>query len=105
MTMTNIKNSAIVLFTVCSLALAGFGASHSERRNPSVLDELMPRPVRCIQSADQTVPTERLQNVSVEKGPVPGAPAATADEAYVLEIGPDGAKITAPGRSVRSGGA
>lgn len=97
MTMTNIKNSAILLFTVCSLALAGFGASHSERRNPSALDELMPRPVRCIQSADQTVPTERLQNVSVEKGPVPGAPAATADEAYVLEIGPDGAKITAPG--------
>ena len=57
----------------------------------------MPRPVRCIQSEDQTVPVERLQNVKVVKGPVPEAPAATADEAYVLEIDADGAQITAPG--------
>ena len=63
----------------------------------TVFDELMPRPVRSIQSEGQTVLAERLQNVKVVKGPVPDAPAATADEAYILDISSDGVRITAPG--------
>ncbi len=38
----------------------------------SAVEELMPRPVRCIQSEGKTVPAERLQNVRIEKRPVPG---------------------------------
>ena len=62
--------------------------------------ELMPRPVRVEAAAtDETsvVPVAVLGNVTVIRGQVPGAPAATADEAYVLEIESDGAKITASG--------
>ena len=83
-----------------SVAIALVGCSTGDRlavHESTSFDELMPRPVRSLQSEDQTVPVERLQNVKVVKGPVPEAPAATADEAYVLEIGSDGAQITAPG--------
>ena len=80
-----------------SALLAGCSAPRSAQREATVLDELMPRPVRCIQSADQTVPAERLQNVKVKKESVPGAPVATADEAYILDISPNAVRITAPG--------
>ncbi len=60
-------------------------------------DELMPRPARVVRCAGRPVAAERLRSVVVAKGAVPEAPAATAEEAYVLEIGEDGAKITAPG--------
>ena len=83
-----------------SVAIALVGCSTGDRlavHESTSFDELMPRPVRSLQSEDQTVPVERLQNVKVVKGPVPEAPAATADEAYVLEIGSDGAKLTASG--------
>ena len=80
---------------VCFHALAGFGAAHSVPPNPSVLDELMPVPKMSVVVSDRMVPAERLQNVTVIRKAVPGAPAATADEAYVLEIGEGGAKITA----------
>ena len=62
----------------------------------SVLDELVPKPAHVTSNADRTVPIGRLKNVKAVRGDVPGAPAATADEAYVLEIGEDGATITAP---------
>ncbi len=86
------------LVTVCFLALAGFGAAQPAPPNPSVLDELMPRPVKVETAATgetPVVPAAALANVTVIRGPVPGAPAATADEAYILEIGSNGAKITA----------
>ena len=88
------------LVTACFLALAGFGAVQPAPSNPSVLDELMPRPVKVeTAAAGETlvVPAAALGNVTVIREAVPGAPAVTADEAYVLEIGLDGAKITAPG--------
>ena len=98
MTMTNTKNSAILLFTVCSFALAGSGAAHSVPPNPSVLDELMPRPAKVEAAATgetPVVPAAALGTVTVIRKAVPGAPAATANEAYVLEIDEGGAKITA----------
>ena len=63
----------------------------------TAIDELMPRPAHVVINRDQTVTAERLRNVMVARGEVPGAPAATTDEAYVLEIASDGARITAPG--------
>ena len=86
------------LVTVCFLALAGFGAAQPAPSNPSVLDELMPRPVKVETAATgetPVVPAAALANVTVVRETVPGAPAATADEAYILEIGSNGAKITA----------
>ena len=88
---------AVACVAILAFVDAGCSSDRMSAGGSIVFDELMPRPVRCIQSDDRTVPAERLQNVKVEKGPVPEAPAATADEAYVLEIGSDGAKITAPG--------
>jgi hypothetical protein len=46
MTMKDTKRSTAFLITACFLALAGFGAAQSAPSNPSVLDELMPRPVK-----------------------------------------------------------
>ena len=90
-----------LMAVACVVILALLGAGCSSDRlsacESASFDELMPRPVRSLQSKDQTVPVERLQNVKVAKGLVPGAPAATADEAYILEIDADGAQITAPG--------
>ena len=63
----------------------------------TAMDELMPRPAQVVVNRNQTVAAERLRNVVVAHGEVPGAPAATTDEAYVLEIASDGARITAPG--------
>ena len=83
-----------------SALLVGCGTSQFAPHDASVFDELMPRPVKVEAAAtDETsvVPVAALGNVTVIRGPVPGAPAATADEAYILEIGPDGAKITASG--------
>ena len=94
------RMTAIFGLWAIGAAVALVGCSTSDRRTGcegTSFDELMPRPVRCLQSKDQTVSVEQLQNVKVVKGPVPGAPTATADEAYVLEIGSDGAQITAPG--------
>ena len=63
----------------------------------TTMDELMPRPAHVVANRNQTVAAERLRNVVIAHGEVPGAPAATADEAYVLEIASDGARITAQG--------
>ena len=60
------------------------------------LDELMPIPAK-IERRDGCVDVSQLRNVQVIVGNVPGAPDATADEAYVLDIGEEGAAITAIG--------
>ena len=77
--------------------LAGCRAPFLAPCGATVLDDLMPVPKRIVASVDRTAPVERLVNVTVVRGAVPGAPAAVADEAYVLDIGEEGAKITAPG--------
>ena len=60
------------------------------------LDELRPVP-KAVVAGEGRIAAERLRNVTVVRGAVPEAPAATADEAYVLEVGENGVKITAPG--------
>ena len=62
----------------------------------SVLRELMPIPVK-VDCKDGFAEVSELQKIAVERAAVPGAPAATADEAYVLEIGSGGVKIVASG--------
>jgi hypothetical protein len=61
-----------------------------------VLDDLMPVPAKVERLGGVASPSA-LENVSYGKGPVPGAPAATADEAYVLEITAAGVRIAAQG--------
>ena len=80
--------TAIVSGSTCGECLA-------DRMRPP-LDELMPVPAKVEAAATDgtsVVPVE----ATVVRGEVPGAPAATADEAYMLDISTDGVKITAPG--------
>ena len=83
-----------------AIAIAGCGTPRFALHGATAFDELMPRPVKVEAAATDemsVVPVAVLGNVTVIRGQVPGAPAATADEAYVLEIESDGAKITASG--------
>ena len=61
-----------------------------------VLDDLMPVPAKVERTGGFADPCA-LDSVRFVRGPVPGAPEATADEAYVLEISRDGAKVAARG--------
>ena len=91
-------NSKILAFTFSAIAVTT--SCYAGQLSPceaTAMDELMPRPAQVVANRNQTVAAERLRNVVVARGEVPGAPATTADEAYVLEIAPDGARITAPG--------
>lgn len=90
------SRSAVAVF-LSSVLLAGCGTPGFAPHGATVLDDLMPAPKRIVASVDRTVSVARLSNVTVVRGEVPGAPPAVADEAYVLEIGEDGVKITAPG--------
>jgi len=69
------------------LAQAGMAASP--------FDELMPRPQR-VEARIGRVSAEALAAPRIVRGAVADVPAATADEAYVLEIAAEGARITAP---------
>ncbi len=78
-----------VFVTVCAaVATAACGAD--------ILDELMPVPVR-VERTGGAAPATARAKVRVVTGSVAGAPAKTANEAYALEIAPDGVTITAPG--------
>ncbi len=93
------------VFASVVVAATAFGADALQ--DATAFDELMPRPVEVEAAAmDETsvAPVAALGNVTVIQGQVPGAPAATADEAYILEIGSDGAKITASGPPSRGTG-
>ena len=63
----------------------------------AALDELMPAP-RIVEKRPGTMGVDGISNVKFVGGTVPGAPAAVAAEAYVLEVSPKGATVTAPGR-------
>ena len=78
-------------------ATANCFAGHLSPCEATILDELMPHPAQVIASPNQTVAAEQLRNAVVVRGEVPGASAATVDEAYVLEIASDGVRITTPG--------
>ena len=73
--------------------------AYERLRERTVLDDLMPQPVKTeiVRYPHAKLPKSRLDEVKVVTGPVPGAPAATADEAYVLEISGNGVTVTAPG--------
>ena len=80
-----VKSVLAAMFAVSSFALQADG-----------LDLLLPKPVmgeRFEGSADAAI----CANVKVVRGAVPGAPAAVAEEAYVLEVSRDGVKVTASG--------
>ena len=62
----------------------------------TAVDELMPRPAHATTFAGRTVAADALRNVTAVRGDVPGAPEATADEAYILDVEPDGVLITSP---------
>ena len=58
-------------------------------------DDLVPAP-RSVTRTAGTIESAKIRTeVKVETGTVPGAPSATADEAYVLDVTPTGAVITA----------
>ena len=58
------------------------------------LDELMPVPAN-VERRDGMVDASKLGRAKVVRADVPGAPSSTADESYILEIGAEGATITA----------
>ena len=68
-------------------SLAAYGAPH---------DELMPEP-RSVELREGRVAASA--KVNTVHGTVLGAPAAVADEAYVLDVAPGGVTITAAGRA------
>ena len=76
--------------------VAGLAALAQARGDVSVLDELMPVPTK-VERLAGSAPAAALANVTVSREAVAGAPAATVDEAYVLEIASDGVKIKALG--------
>ena len=63
----------------------------------AVLDLLVPAPISA-EARNGVAPATALERVVAVEGAVPGAPAETADEAYVLEVKPDGVRIVAPSR-------
>ena len=77
-----------VIVAGCAPRLGPHGAT--------VLDDLMPAPKRVVAADSDSVPGSAIAKVTVKRDAVPGAPAATADEAYVLDISRDGVTITAP---------
>ena len=76
-----------VLLTVFGMAGAAVLAT------PSAVDELLPVPVEA--ALTSKAKCAHPEKVRVVTAAVPGAPAATADEAYVLEVAEDGVTITA----------
>ena len=59
-----------------------------------VFDEMLPAP-REVERRGGSIGGFGLANVEVRRASVPGAPAKTADEAYILEITPSNVCITA----------
>ncbi len=62
------------------------------------LSELVPEP-REVSACAGEVDATAAANLKIVRGEVPGAPAAVADEAYVLEVGPEGTLVTATARA------
>ena len=84
----------VALFALCAFcALMRLPASAAA--SPDPLKQILPRP-QVVEPGAGTVSGSALARVTVEKGPVCGAPAAVACEAYALEIRPEGVLITAP---------
>ena len=81
----------LALICVMAFAAAQGVAAHTS----DVLDDLMPVPAM-VKRTGGTADVSALRKIAVERATVPDAPAATADEAYVLEIAPDGVSIVAP---------
>ena len=75
---------------------AGCDAVCVSGKRDNVLDELMPIPAQ-VTVRGGSVPMEHLKDVKAVRSAVTEAPAATADEAYILDIAPEGVTITASG--------
>ena len=75
--------------------ILGCGAVMAAMAAAGAVDELMPVPKEAALTGGET-PIAELGDVWSRTGAVPGAPASVADEAYVLEIGSDGVRVTAP---------
>lgn len=81
------------LFAFAALPAIGLAAQ-------SPLGDLIPEPQR-VEARAGFVGKDALASVREIDGPVAGAPAAVADEAYVLEVAPDGVTVTATARAGR----
>ena len=79
-------------------ALAAFGFGTAVAAGP--LDELMPVPQK-VTALTGAVSGKALGDVRFVDGSVEGAPAAVADQAYLLEVAPNGVTVTASGRDGR----
>ena len=95
------KSEAVAVMSVAMLAGAVFSAARAD-----VYDEVLPllRSVeRCEKS--ETANVDALSRITVRRGEVEGAPANVADQAYVLEIGAKGVRVTGIRGSDPIGGA
>ena len=59
------------------------------------LDELVPAPRTVVAAAGRIAEKDAFANLKAVTGSVAGAPADVADEAYILEVKPEGTTITA----------
>ena len=91
------RSAGVACVAMLALVCGGCGSGRFSVHETTVLDELMPIPVWVTASRDGSVPVERLKDVKVVRGAVPEAPAATADEAYIIDIASDGVMVTALG--------
>ena len=84
---------AMIAKGMCA-ALAAFGFGTAVAAGP--LDELMPVPQK-VTALTGAVSGKALGDVRFVDGSVEGAPAAVADQAYLLEVAPHGVTVTASG--------
>jgi hypothetical protein len=79
--------------SVAMLAGAVFSAARAD-----VYDDVLPL-LRSVERCDkaETANVDALSRITVRRGEVEGAPANVADQAYVLEIGAKGVRVTAGG--------
>lgn len=89
---------AAALALGCAVFGAAFGgdrAGDSAKGLPRPIEALVPRPVRA-EMSEGSVESSLALSPRIVRGGVPGAPAATADQAYSIRLTPEGATITAP---------
>ena len=90
----HVPRSSMFLLAVVSASCC-MASQAIENGSLMPLEALVPRPVRAEMAAGR-VESCRALSPSVVKAAVPGAPVETADQAYMVELTPDGATVTAP---------
>ena len=93
--LTFADSGRVALFALCAFCALMRLAASAAALPPDPLKQILPRP-QVVEPGTGTVSGSALARITVEKGPVLGAPPAVACEAYALEIRPEGVLITAP---------